>query len=73
MESDVAALSGLFAQVAAQIQKLTTPPEVTIQRVRLADFFSGAVESEEQVKQAIVQLQDYLLKLIDEGVKIVVE
>jgi hypothetical protein len=73
MESDMAALGGLFAQVVAQVQKLTTPPEVKMERVRIADFFSGAVENEEQVKQAVARLQDHLLKLLDEGVKIVVE
>jgi hypothetical protein len=73
MESDLAALGGLFTQVVAQIQKLTTPPEVKIQRVRIAEFFSDAMETEEQVKQAVARLQDHLLKLLDEGVKIVVE
>ena len=73
MESDMAALGGLFAQVVAQIQKLTTPADVKIERVRVADFFSGSMESEDQVKQAVARLQDHLLKLLDEGVKIVVE
>jgi hypothetical protein len=44
-----------------------------MERVRIAEFFSGAVENEEQVKQAVARLQDHLLKLLDEGVKIVVE
>ena len=73
MESDVAALGGLFAQVVAQIQKLITPPEVPLRRVRVAEFFAGAVEDEEQVRQAVARLQDHLLKLLSEGVKIVVE
>lgn len=73
MESDLAALGGLFAQVVAQVQKLTTPPETKVQRVRVAEFFGGAMESEHQVKQAVARLQDHLLKLLDEGVKIVVE
>jgi len=73
MESDLAALGGLFAQVVAHIQKLTTPPEVKVQRVRIADFFNDAMDDEDQVKQAIARLQDHLLKLLDEGVKIVVE
>jgi hypothetical protein len=73
MESDLAALGGLVAQAIAQIQKATTPPGVKIQRVQLAEFFAGAVETEEQVKKAVTQLQDHLLKLLDEGVKIVVE
>ena len=73
MESDLAALGGLFAQVVTQVQKLTTPPETKVQRVRVSEFFGGAMETEEQVKQAVARLQDHLLKLLDEKVKIVVE
>jgi hypothetical protein len=73
MESDVAALSGLFAQVVAQVQKLITPPEVPLRRVRVAEFFAGAVEDEEQVRQAVARLQDHLLKLLSEGLRIVIE
>ena len=73
MESDLAALGGLFAQVVAQVQKLTTPPETKVQRVRVSEFFGGAMETEEQVRQAVARLQDHLLKMLDEKVKIVVE
>jgi hypothetical protein len=73
MESDLAALGGLFAQVVAQVQKLTTPPDTKVKRVRVSEFFGGAMENEEQVRQAVAKLQDHLLKLLDEGVKIVVE
>lgn len=73
MESDLAALGGLFAQVVTQVQKLTTPPETKVQRVRVSEFFGGAMETEDQVKQAVARLQDHLLKLLDEKVKIVVE
>ena len=66
MESDLAALGGLFAQVVAQVQKLTTPPETKVQRVRVSEFFGGAMENEEQVRQAVARLQDHLLKLLDE-------
>src|SRR5271157_1752742 len=73
MESDVAALGGLFAQVVGQIQKLVTPPDVKLKRVRVAEFFSGSLETEDQVKQAVGRLQDHLLTLLSEGVKIVLE
>ena len=73
MESDLAALGGLFAQVVAHVQKLTTPPETKVQRVKVSEFFGGAMESEDQVKQAVARLQDHLLKLLDEKIKIVVE
>ena len=73
MESDIEALGGLFAKVVGEIQRLTTPPEIKIERVRIAEYFSGSFESVDQVKEAVARLQDHLLKLLDEGVKIVVE
>ena len=73
MESDIEALGGLFAKVVSEIQRLTTPPEVKIERVRVSEYLSGSFESPDQVKEAVARLQDYLLKLLDEGVKIVVE
>lgn len=73
MESDIEALGGLFAKIVSEIQRLTTPPGVKIERVRVSQYLSGSFESPEQVKEAVARLQDYLLKLLDEGVKIVVE
>jgi hypothetical protein len=73
MESDAEALGGLFARAVAEIQRLTTPPEVTVERVKVSEFLSGSFETPEQVKAAVARLQDHLLKLLDEGVKIVVE
>ncbi len=73
MESDVAALGGLFAQVVAQIQKITWTDPKKVKRVRVAEFFSGSLETEDQVKQAVGRFQDHLLTLLSEGVKIVLE
>jgi len=73
MESDIEAIGSLFAKVVSEIQRLTTPREVKIERVRVSEFFSGSFESADQVKEAVTRLQDHLLKLLDEGVKIVVE
>ena len=73
MESDVAAVGGLFAQVVAQIQKITWTDAKKVKRVRVAEFFTGSVETEDQVKQAVGRLQDHLLTMLAEGVKIVVE
>src|SRR5262249_49690580 len=53
MESDLAALGGLVTQALAQIQKATTPPDIKIQHVLLAEFFAGDIETEEQVKHAV--------------------
>ncbi len=73
MESDVAAVGGLFAQVVAQIQQITWTDAKKVKRVRVAEFFTGSVETEDQVKQAVGRLQDHLLTMLAEGVKIVVE
>ncbi len=73
MRSDIEALGERFNRVSCEIQRLVTPQDVKIKRVRVSDLLPGAFESADQVKEAIARLQDHLLKLIDEGVKIVLE
>ena len=73
MESDIEALGGLFAKVVSEVQRLTTPPEIKVERVRVAEFLTGSFETPDQIKEAVARLQDHLLKLLEEGVKIVVE
>ena len=72
MESDLAALAGLKAEILARIQELTVGEE-EVERVRLSDFFAASLDSEESVEQAIEQLRGHLLKLLAEKVKIIVE
>jgi len=72
MESDMAGLVGLRGQVVARMVEITTP-KAKIERVRVARFFDAALDSEESVRDAVRLLQDHLLKLLDEGVEIVVE
>ena len=73
MESDLLARDGLFVKAVAEILRLTTSPKIKIKHVRASEFFSGSFESSDQIKEAVARLQDHLLKLLDEGVKIVVE
>jgi hypothetical protein len=72
MESDLAAINGLKSQALAQVVKLTTPPETRLVRVRVSEYFP-ALDSEQAIRQAADRLRDHLLKLFEEGVKIVVE
>jgi len=72
LDSDLAALGGLKAQVIARIQQMIAPQE-KIERVKLADFFTEALDSRESVHSAVERLHEYLLKLLDEGVKIILE
>jgi hypothetical protein len=73
MESDIEALGGLFAKAVSEIQRLITPPDVKIERVRISEFFTGSFESVDQVRNALARLQAHLLKLLDEGSKIIFE
>jgi hypothetical protein len=73
MQSDILAVKGLYLNAVSEIERLTTPSGVKIERVRISDFLSGSFESAEDVRKAVERLEDHLLKLIDEGVKIVVE
>ncbi|MCI0490100.1 MAG: BREX system P-loop protein BrxC [Blastocatellia bacterium] len=76
MESDLAASSSLKAQVLARIQELVTPPEEIgrpVERVKVADFFTEALDSDEAVEAAMERLGEHLHKLIAEGVKIILE
>ena len=72
IESDLAALGGLKTQVMVDIQRIVSPKE-KVERVRLSEFFTEALESEQAVEQAIERLREHLLKLVDEGVKIILE
>lgn len=72
MESDLAAVVGLTAQVLARIEELTTP-EQPIERVRLASFFDGAFDSSDAVDAAVGRLRTHLLKLVEANVRVVVE
>ncbi len=72
IESDLAALGGLKAQVIAHIQQMIDPEE-KIERVKLSEFFTEALDSREAVNTAIERLHEYLLKLLAEDVKIILE
>jgi len=72
LNSDLAALGGLKAQVIARIQQMIAPQE-KIERVKLSDFFTEALDSRESVRSAVERLHEELLKLLDEGVKIILE
>ena len=63
MESDLAAVNGLKAEVIGRIQEITAPRERKLERVRLAEFFTEAIESEESVERAVERLREHLLKM----------
>lgn len=76
MESDLAALQGLKVQVLARLQELTTSADqkqTRVERVRVSEFFGGVLDNDESINSAVERFREHLLKLIDEGAKIIVE
>jgi hypothetical protein len=63
-------------QVLARLQELTTPADqkqTRVERVRVSDFFGGVLDNDESINSAVERFREHLLKLIDEGAKIIVE
>lgn len=77
MESDLAALGGLKSNVLTRLQELASPSDAAegarIERIRLADFFTGILDSEASIDESLDRLREHLHKLIAEGAKIVIE
>lgn len=72
MESDLAAADELGKKAYEQLQEAIAP-EIPVERVRVAEFFDGALESPESVDAAVDRLREHLLKLVAEGARIVLE
>ncbi len=74
MESDLAAVTGLRAQVIARVQELTSAEDdAPIERVRVMTFFTETLDSEESVDASLQRLREHLLKLLDAGARIIIE
>ncbi len=76
LDADLAAVSVFTAQVLIRIRELTTPAQsvgVRTERLRLTEFFTEPLDSTEAVDLAITKLADHLHKLVEEGVRIIVE
>jgi hypothetical protein len=72
IEADIAAANGLKASVLQAVSSLVAPAE-RIERVRIAAFLGGTLNSPEDVEIAIERLREHLLKLLAEGARIVLE
>lgn len=72
LSSDIAAVSKLRGDAIARMQELVAPQQ-RVERVRIAEFFTTSLSSEEAVEEAMERLKDHLLKLIAEGATIILE
>ncbi len=75
MASDLAAVEGLRDQVLVRLQELVTPEDEKVERVRVSQIIGAgrAVNSPEEVDEVLDALREYLLKLIDSGVHVILE
>ena len=82
MESEIAAVDSLKSQAIRELQELASP-EKKIVRVRVASILGNVIEKpdnpddseafEMRLKGRIDELQEYLLKLLAEGARIILE
>ena len=72
LETDASIVDALQDQVIRDVQSLAAP-EVEIERVRVSRVLSGRLETEEDVEKALQELRDHLLKLIAQGVTVILE
>jgi len=74
MASDLLAVDGLRSNVLLRLQELLTPEE-KVERVRVSSVLGmgRSLNSKEEIDEAFDLLRDHLMKLIDAGIKIVLE
>ena len=74
IESDVAAVDGLKRKALKKIIEITfSEGKEKVEHVRIASFFSGAIQSEEDLKEGIEQFQNHIQKLLAKGKTIILE
>ena len=73
MTSDLAAVDQLRSTVLLQVHQVTAP-EDRIERLKISAVTGGAsLDNRDEVEEMIQQLRDHLLKLIDSGVRVILE
>jgi hypothetical protein len=72
LRDDVALLPRLQADAVAKLQELLRP-DVRVERVRVGEVVRGALTTAEDVEDAMGRLREQLLRLIETGVRIVLE
>jgi hypothetical protein len=72
MESDIAATGSFKTQVLRRLQEMATP-EQRIVRVRVTEVLGTILKDANDVNEAVERLKQYLLKLLAEGSRIVLE
>jgi len=72
LEADISAADALKSEAVQRLVELVTP-EQEVRRVRVSEFVSGTMQSAEDVERAVAELQQRLLKLVAEGIHVILE
>lgn len=72
MEAHIEALDQVVAKATYEIEQLTQP-KARIERVKVSQFVSGAIEDQEMLDQALGRLRDHCAKLLQQSVKVILE
>lgn len=72
MDSDLAAAPAHRTQIMENIYALSAP-ELHVERVKLADFFTGDLSTEVEIEESLERLRTHLIALLNEDIKIVLE
>ena len=72
MESDLQAVDSLVSRAMEELQRLVSP-EKKVKRFKVSSILGGALETQEDLEEAIQRLKEELAKLLSEGVKVILE
>lgn len=72
MESDLTAAPILREQALDRIRSLVAPQE-RVERVRVRNYLGGDLSSPKAIDDALAKLREHLLRLLEEGIRIVLE
>jgi hypothetical protein len=75
MESDLAAIDGLKSSVLVKLQEhsIGSEKKAPVRKVRVSEFLSRPIETQEELDKALNLIRDSLQKYIDEGAIIILE
>jgi len=73
MQSDIDAMPSLETSILDRVRAALAPPDQPVARVRIREFFADGLGNAESIQLAVDRLRDHLIKLLDEGARIVLE
>ena len=62
----------LLKNALQKIEELLAP-EIKIERIKIAHYFSGSIESEEELDSGLEKIRDIAIKHISEGKKVILD